>query len=258
MPRRKESVADLFILLPWWVSAFFAVVSFFALPAIAASLPTAPMHYAALKGLLTGGKVIIPFAFCLLALISAFRSWRVKSTLAAQSGLDSLREVPWKEFEDLMGGVFRRQGYSVAENLGGGADGGVDLILRRAGQTTLVQCKRWKGKMVGVNIVRELFGVMTADGAESGILVTTSGFTSEASQWARGKKIRLIDGGELTTLVKSVQSGRAYSPAEPALPGVCPRCGSALVVRTASKGQNAGNRFMGCSSFPKCRHTQPV
>lgn len=38
----------------------------------------------------------------------------------------------------------------------------------------------------------------------------------------------------------------------------CPRCGSALVLRTAKKGENAGNQFYGCSNFPKCRYTQNI
>ncbi len=37
---------------------------------------------------------------------------------------------------------------------------------------------------------------------------------------------------------------------------VCPKCGSALVLRTARKGSNAGNQFYGCSAFPKCRFIQ--
>ena len=35
---------------------------------------------------------------------------------------------------------------------------------------------------------------------------------------------------------------------------VCPRCGSALVLRTVKKGDNAGKQFWGCSTFPKCRY----
>ena len=35
---------------------------------------------------------------------------------------------------------------------------------------------------------------------------------------------------------------------------ICPRCGSKLVLRTAKKGDNAGNQFYGCSTFPKCRY----
>jgi len=36
----------------------------------------------------------------------------------------------------------------------------------------------------------------------------------------------------------------------------CPKCGSRMVLRTAKRGANAGGKFWGCSSFPKCRHIQ--
>ena len=36
---------------------------------------------------------------------------------------------------------------------------------------------------------------------------------------------------------------------------VCPRCGSDLVERTVKQGSRSGNRFLGCSSYPKCRFT---
>lgn len=34
---------------------------------------------------------------------------------------------------------------------------------------------------------------------------------------------------------------------------LCPRCGSTMILRTASKGPNKGKKFYGCSNFPKCR-----
>lgn len=33
----------------------------------------------------------------------------------------------------------------------------------------------------------------------------------------------------------------------------CPRCASAMVLRTAKGGDNAGKPFWGCSRFPRCR-----
>lgn len=33
----------------------------------------------------------------------------------------------------------------------------------------------------------------------------------------------------------------------------CPKCGDVMVLREVKKGQNIGNKFWGCSSFPKCR-----
>ena len=60
---------------------------------------------------------------------------------------------------------------------------------------------------------------------------------------------------ELATPVPEEQVPVAASePAE--APLRCPRCGSELVLRTAKKGNSAGNQFYGCSNFPKCRYIQ--
>ncbi|WP_341744731.1 NERD domain-containing protein [Azonexus hydrophilus] len=34
---------------------------------------------------------------------------------------------------------------------------------------------------------------------------------------------------------------------------ICPKCGSALVLRTIKKGEKAGQAFHGCSKYPACR-----
>lgn len=35
---------------------------------------------------------------------------------------------------------------------------------------------------------------------------------------------------------------------------VCPHCGGKLVIRIAAKGTRQGNKFLGCSNYPKCRY----
>lgn len=40
--------------------------------------------------------------------------------------------------------------------------------------------------------------------------------------------------------------------------GICPLCGGRLVLRTATRGANAGNKFWGCSNFPKCRYIKNI
>lgn len=45
---------------------------------------------------------------------------------------------------------------------------------------------------------------------------------------------------------------------EPEEEKICPKCGSKLVVRVATKGDNAGNKFWGCSGFPKCRYIENI
>ena len=48
---------------------------------------------------------------------------------------------------------------------------------------------------------------------------------------------------------KSVETGTV--PQQPA--PRCPKCDSAMVLRTAKHGDRAGKRFYGCSRYPKCR-----
>lgn len=257
MARKRDSIIDDLILCPWWVSAFCAGIVFFGGAIFQAVAAKEFPAFAPMIGLLRIGFVVI---LILISLKSFFRGFTTKRNLEAQSGIDSLKSLHWKEFENLMGEIFRREGYCVDEKLGGGADGGVDLVLRQDGRRTLVQCKLRTRGSVGVPIVRELFGSMAAERAHSGILVTTSEFTGEVHRFAADKPIRLIDGPELLILVRSVQrlpsrtlEGRtvALNPARPD----CPACGSPMILRTARKGANAGNQFWGCSTYPKCQKT---
>ena len=38
----------------------------------------------------------------------------------------------------------------------------------------------------------------------------------------------------------------------------CPKCSSEIVEKVAKKGKNAGNKFLACSSFPKCRYVEEI
>lgn len=39
---------------------------------------------------------------------------------------------------------------------------------------------------------------------------------------------------------------------------ICPKCNRGMVLRTAKKGANAGNKFLGCSNYPRCTGTRSV
>jgi restriction system protein len=151
------------------------------------------------------------------------------------------------------------------QETGPGADGGIDLVLHRDGLRTLVQCKQWKAQRVGAPVVREQFGLLTHHGAVEAVIVTCGSFTPEAQAFARGKPIRLVDGPQLAELVRGVQKQPLQSTQAPAAaldtaapPGAsrsdsesaCPRCGSAMVRRTARATRT---QFLGCSRFPRCR-----
>lgn len=38
----------------------------------------------------------------------------------------------------------------------------------------------------------------------------------------------------------------------------CPRCGGDLILRTATRGENKGNHFYGCSNYPKCKYIKSI
>lgn len=250
-PRRRSSIADDLVLLPWWVSVMLAGIVYFVLPGF---LPPAIA-----KGGLTG---IISLGLLAITAISALRAWKTGRMLERQTSIESLRALPWKRFEDLLGEAYRRQGYRVEETLGGGADGGVDLVLRKDGITILVQCKRWK-QSVTVQTVRELYGVLIDRGAHSAKLVATTNFTPDAIAFGRGKPIELIGSAALLELIRGVQTSRNIAAPEPQkdqsqrAPS-CPRCGSEMVRRKARQGAKAGGEFWGCASFPRCRGTRAV
>ncbi|MEC3767242.1 MULTISPECIES: restriction endonuclease [Cupriavidus] len=291
MGRRKQSSVfeDLYGIaaaLPWWVGVTAAIFAYVVLHRYAvAEVPinAAPGQMGQMvvsqmaKALSTYGQYLVP----LILLAGALASWLgrrkrqglVRDVAAARSG-DALRQMSWRDFERLVGELFRMRGYAVAETGGSGADGGIDLRLRKGNELALVQCKQWRAYKVPVTVVRELYGVMAAQGVAQGYVVTSGQFTADARAFASGRNIELIDGEALSALVKRVRAAapvdftaRPSAPAsshaasmqppqqEARPPGApaCPRCGAAMIQRISKQGANAGNPFWGCTTFPKCR-----
>ena len=75
------------------------------------------------------------------------------------------------EFEQELGTLYRYLGYRV-ESTPSSGDQGVDLILRKNGKTTVVQCKSHQAP-VGPAVARELLGSLVASGADNAILACT-------------------------------------------------------------------------------------
>jgi restriction system protein len=271
--------------LPWWIGVALAVVAYVWLHNIAGRevvMNTTPgqIHTSVLPTMLKAmagiGQYLLPFLCLLGAGISAFRRSQRKNLITnagnsnAAAALDG---VSWQEFELLVGESFRLQGYQVTETGGGGADGGIDLVLRKGGEKFFVQCKQWKAFTVGVTVVRELYGVMAAKGSAGGFVVTSGRFTQEATDFAKGRNVQLIDGPVLMGMIRSatvtrgkvVKAGPRQAPPAPAkapiaaiAPPACPVCSKAMVQRMAKKGANAGQAFWGCSGYPGCKGTRPV
>lgn len=288
--RKKASTADdlqaLVAMLPWWAGVLLALVSYFVLHNIASQpvlAPTLPAQMGAMvtqsiwESLATVCQYFVPFICLLGAGTSAWRRRERKklvADVARSQATDALDGMSWREFEMLVGEGFRLQGYQVVETGGAGADGGVDLVLTKPGKSGgekfLVQCKQWRAYKVGVDVVRELYGVMAAKGATGGFVVTSGRFTDEAINFASGRNVTLVDGPKLHGLLRQAQAGAerspaqkravsvAHSPAPSAQALACPLCAKPMVRRTAKRGANAGNEFWGCTGYPACRGTRPI
>lgn len=122
--------------------------------------------------------------------------------MSARPPTFAICSLSWREFEiPRVGEAYRRKGFAVRETGGTGADGGVDFVLTKEREVTLVQCKLWRSTSVGVAVVRELFGVMAAQGATTGVVVTSGRFSPAAVEFASGRNVDLIDGPALRLLI---------------------------------------------------------
>lgn len=291
MARRKktspiEDLMDLVAMLPWWAGLMLALCSYLLLhgiaaqPVLAASQPAqvgAMLTQTLWKSFASVGQYVLPIICLAGAGMSAWRRQERKNLIVdvAQGNAGSaLDGMSWREFEMLVGEGFRLQGYQVVETGGGGADGGVDLVLTRPGKNGaekfLVQCKQWRAFKVGVDVVRELYGVMAARGATGGFVVTSGRFTDDAIDFASGRNVRLVDGPKLVDLIRQAKAGAgqpvgrtAAASATPHNSGsaqvaACPLCSKRMVRRTAKRGANVGGDFWGCTGYPACRGTRPI
>lgn len=276
MARRKESGLDLVASLPWPVGIALGLIAFALIRyGIGAYLSQAGGPFGAAVGGQLSGGMLAPFAWlallgCWLAAGASFvRGRRRRHLLETRASLESIAALSWRDFEALVGEAFRRAGYQVEETPQDGADGGIDLILRKDGRASLVQCKRWRRKQVPVNTVREMWGLRAHHGADAVKIVCVGSYTPDARKFAEGKAIELITGEELIHFVHAVQNpglpsqpGGTTGPEQQKPPAstfetspACPACAAGMVLRT---NRRTREQFWGCQSFPRCRGTRTL
>jgi hypothetical protein len=119
-----------------------------------------------------------------------------------------------ERFEELIAELFYQNGFNT-ERVGKTGDGGVDIYAIRPDIVVptvhLIQCKRYSDK-VGVSYIRELYGVKTSLKANQAVLVTTSGFTRGAKEFAERNcwEIKLIGFEGIKKMLKN--NGDSFEP----------------------------------------------
>jgi HJR/Mrr/RecB family endonuclease len=126
----------------------------------------------------------------------------------------NLAAMPWDDFEHLVRQLyeweFGKNGAEVKVTRSS-RDRGVDAIVfdpdPLRGGKFVIQAKRYT-RPVDVAAVRDLYGTLLNEGANRGILLTTSSYGPDAYAFARDKPISLVDGPNLIAMLR--KHGRSY------------------------------------------------
>ncbi len=120
----------------------------------------------------------------------------------------NLAAMAWEDFEHLIRELFEKEFSSNGGEVKvtqASRDGGVDAIAFDPdpirGGKIVIQAKRYTNT-VGVSAVRDLFGTVMNEGANKGILVTTSDYGSDSYEFAKGKPLTLLNGANLLYLLE--------------------------------------------------------
>ena len=124
--------------------------------------------------------------------------------------LEKIMKCPPSFFERLVVELLVKMGYGgtlkeAASIVGKSGDGGIDGIIKedKLGLDAIyIQAKRWES-VVGRPEIQKFAGALMGQKAKKGIFITTSNFTKDANEYAKGieAKIVLIDGAKLTSLM---------------------------------------------------------
>ena len=91
-------------------------------------------------------------------------------------------------------------------------------------------------------------------------------------RYIKGFQQQAFSESEVEAMLHTLQTGRCAPTlathrehvqnlkrrSDPTAERQCPKCGSALLIRTVKSGAKAGQQFWGCSAFPKCRTMQSL
>jgi restriction system protein len=207
--RRKDSGIPMISGLPWQAAIMLGVTGYIA---VRYGLGWCISLFGGTAGQqlenLTADGAYAPIAWLLLgacwivALISFLDSRRRKHLLGTRNGLDRLSAMDWRQFQTMISLAFRQQGYNVREAGLIDTDSGVDLILYKDGQSTLVQCRLWRMRLVDVKLVREMYGLLVHHHADAVKIIAIGNYTDDAQRFVNGKPIELICGNALLAMIR--------------------------------------------------------
>lgn len=182
----KMNERSLFAVLlrsPWWISLLVAVLMSLAAFALL------PREYAVVVMLGT-------FPFVVVAAVAAWRQWSVPSAARIDAALDRVAAMNWREFSAALEAAYVQQGYTVTRLDVEAAD----LRIERAGQRSLLSCRRWKAVNHGAETLKALQAACEREGAR-GVYLSLAPVSEAAQGYAKQQGLQLVDGRALGLLL---------------------------------------------------------
>ena len=118
------------------------------------------------------------------------------------------------DFEILVQGLLKKEGYENVIKMGGAGDLGVDIIASKRQRDRLLhyifQCKRWASN-VGSDPIQRLYAERMRRGLDYAVCVTTSGYTRDGKKVAFDLEVETVDGNQLMQRLDKYFPGEYYN-----------------------------------------------
>lgn len=183
-----NSVFAVLLRSPWWMS--FVLVAAILL----ASNALLPERYVVFGGMAA-------FPFLVVAVVAAFRQYKRLSPAQVERTLQMVAAMSRRDFCHVLEQAYRQQGYVVTR----ADDEGSDLLVAKAGRSSVIACKRWKAAIHGVEPLRMLNDSRRARDASHGIYVSIAEVGDKTRQYAKQNQIDLLHGAALAQLLGALQ-----------------------------------------------------
>ena len=173
---------------PWWVSVAVALTLVLLARFV---LPDEYVFYAL--------SFAVPFV--ITALMAAWKQRHVPSEARVESTLEAVTAMSWRDFSALVEQAYQREGFTVTRS-----NGAADFTLVKGNRTVLLCGKRWKAANHGLEPLRELDAARRSQEANEAIYIAAGQVTDNARRFAAEHRIRLMEGPELTQLLRLPKS----------------------------------------------------
>lgn len=133
----------------------------------------------------------IIFAVLALLIIIQLVLRYIEKQKLAKLGIADIDRLSGRDFERYLEVLFEKKGHKVTRTKYIG-DYGADLVIESGNNKTVVQAKRFKGK-VGVKAIQEAVASKGYYSCQNTMVVTNSNFTDQAIKLARANNVELTN-----------------------------------------------------------------